>query len=57
MVRLTDIPLSMIETFCQKHQVQRLSLFGSAVRGDFGPKSDVDVLVEFRAGARVGFCN
>ncbi len=55
MVRSSDIPLSLIETFCQKHQVRRLSLFGSAARGDFGPESDVDVLVEFQAGARVGF--
>ena len=35
--------------------VARLSLFGSVLRDDFGPDSDVDVLVEFEVGARVGF--
>ena len=55
MLRLSDIPLPAIEAFCRKHQIQRLSLFGSAVRENFGPQSDVDVLVEFQPGARVGF--
>ena len=50
-----DIPQQAIEAFCRKYQVQRLSLFGSAVREDFGPQSDLDVLVEFQPGARVGF--
>ncbi len=50
-----DIPRQTIEAFCRKYQVQRLSLFGSAVREDFGPQSDIDVLVEFQPSARVGF--
>ncbi len=33
--------------FCQKHGIKRLAIFGSAIREDFGPESDVDVLVEF----------
>jgi len=55
MLRLTDIPHPTLEAFCRKYQVQRLSLFGSAVREDFGPQSDLDVLVEFQPDARVGF--
>jgi len=55
MLRLTDIPYPTIEAFCRKYQVQRLSLFGSAVREDFGPQTDLDVLVEFQPDARVGF--
>jgi predicted nucleotidyltransferase len=33
--------------FCRKHHIAKLSLFGSILREDFGPDSDVDVLVEF----------
>jgi len=55
MLRPTDIPLQTIEAFCRKYQIQRLSLFGSAVREDFGLQSDIDVLVEFQPAARVGF--
>ena len=43
-----------IAAFCRKHHIQRLALFGSVLRDDFGPESDVDVLVEFEAGTRVG---
>ncbi|MBU0606661.1 MAG: nucleotidyltransferase domain-containing protein [Armatimonadetes bacterium] len=32
---------------CRRHGIRRLSLFGSVLRDDFGPDSDVDVLVEF----------
>jgi len=47
------IPLDMqkIETFCQKWKIGEFSLFGSVLRADFGPKSDVDVLVNFEDGA------
>jgi predicted nucleotidyltransferase len=43
------LPLSDAElrAFCQKHHIRRLALFGSVLRGDFGPASDVDLLVEF----------
>lgn len=44
-------PLSIdrgrIAGFCRKHHIQRLAFFGSVVRGDFRPGSDIDVLVEF----------
>ena len=43
-----------ITTFCRKHHIRRLALFGSVLRDDFGPESDVDVLVEFEPGTRVG---
>ncbi len=33
--------------FCERHHITRLALFGSALRDDFGPESDVDLLVEF----------
>ena len=41
--------------FCRRHHVRRLALFGSVLRDDFGPDSDVDVLVEFEAGHVPGF--
>jgi hypothetical protein len=43
-----------IAAFCRRHRIQRLALFGSVLRDDFGPDSDVDVLVEFEPGARTG---
>ncbi|GAB4240053.1 MAG: nucleotidyltransferase [Acidobacteriota bacterium] len=36
-----------IANFCRNHGIRRLAVFGSALRDDFGPDSDVDVLVEF----------
>jgi uncharacterized protein len=44
------IDRSAVRAFCQRHRIARLSLFGSALRDDFGPDSDVDVLVEFEPG-------
>lgn len=41
--------------FCQRHHVRRLAFFGSVIRDDFGPHSDVDVLVEFEPGHVPGF--
>jgi predicted nucleotidyltransferase len=49
-----DIPQERLVGFCKKHRIQRLSLFGSVLRDDFGPDSDVDVLVEFKSGTRIG---
>lgn len=43
-----------IAVFCRQHHVQRLALFGSALREDFGPGSDIDVLVEFEPGHTPG---
>lgn len=36
--------------FCRKHHIRRLALFGSTLREDFSPDSDLDVLVEFEPG-------
>ena len=54
---MVRIPLdqSKIAEFCRERHIRRLSLFGSVLGDDFGPDSDVDVLVEFDPSARVGF--
>jgi hypothetical protein len=49
-----DIPKEKLAEFCRKHHIRKLSLFGSVLRDDFGPESDVDVLVEFEPEERVG---
>ena len=41
--------------FCRRHHIRRLALFGSVLRDDFGPHSDVDILVEFDPGHVPGF--
>ncbi|MGB6065177.1 MAG: nucleotidyltransferase family protein [Desulfomonilaceae bacterium] len=41
------IPNDLIEDFCRKHYIRKLSIFGSYLREDFGPESDIDFLVEF----------
>jgi predicted nucleotidyltransferase len=41
------VPAATLAEFCERHGIARLSLFGSALRDDFGPDSDIDVLVEF----------
>jgi hypothetical protein len=50
-----EIPQDKISVFCRRNNVRRLSLFGSVLRADFGPQSDVDVLVEFEPGHVPGF--
>ena len=49
-----SIPKNQIAAFCQKNHIRKLSLFGSVLRDDFGQESDIDVLVEFEPGAKVG---
>jgi predicted nucleotidyltransferase len=49
-----ELPKERIEEFCKKHHIRKLSLFGSALRDDFTPESDLDILVEFKPGTRVG---
>lgn len=49
-----EIPRDEVVSFCRRHRIRRLSLFGSILREDFGPDSDVDVLVEFEPGATPG---
>ena len=38
-----------LSSFCHANGIRRLAIFGSALRDDFGPESDIDVLVEFQA--------
>lgn len=46
------LPLDAIAAFCQRWQIVELALFGSVLRDDFGPDSDIDVLVTFAPGVR-----
>jgi hypothetical protein len=48
------VPQEQLATFCRRHRIRKLSFFGSVLRDDFTPASDIDVLVEFQPGARVG---
>ncbi len=50
-----EIEKANIERFCRKHHIRKLAFFGSVLRDDFGPESDVDVLVEFEPGHVPGF--
>ena len=46
---------NIIRDFCKTHSIRKLSFFGSAIRGELGEDSDIDVLVEFIPGCKVGF--
>lgn len=48
------IPQDAIADFCRRNGIRRLSLFGSVLRDDFRPDSDVDMLVEFEPDKRIG---
>lgn len=50
-----NVPYHEIAAFCQRNRIHLLSAFGSAVRDDFRPDCDLDLLVEFEPEARVGF--
>jgi len=49
-----QFPKQEITAFCRRNHIRRLALFGSVLRDDFRPDSDVDVLVEFEAGHTPG---
>jgi len=49
-----EIPQDRLAAFCRANGIRKLALFGSILRDDFRPDSDVDVLVEFLPGVRVG---
>ncbi len=55
MVRNVEIENEGLTDLCQRHHIRKLSLFGSVLRDDFGPESDVDVLVRFDPDFPVGF--
>ena len=50
MIANLDIVPEQLAAFCCRHHIRRLSIFGSVLRDDFGPDSDVDFLVEFEPG-------
>ena len=50
-----DVPREQIAAFCRKWKIAELALFGSVLREDFRPESDVDVLVTFAQDAQWGF--
>lgn len=49
------VPQDRIVTFCRRHHIRKMALFGSVLRADFRPDSDVDVLVEFETGHTPGY--
>jgi len=49
-----SFPKEVIADFCKRYRIRKLALFGSVLREDFRPDSDVDVLVEFEPGHTVG---
>ena len=49
-----EIPRDQIADFCRRHRIRKLALFGPVLRDDFSPSSDIDVLVEFEPGTRMG---
>lgn len=53
--RRIDLPQDEIADLCHRHHIRRLSLFGSVLRENFRPDSDLDVLVEFEPGHEPGF--
>ncbi len=49
---LSKLDKAILTRICQRHQICRLSLFGSQLKGTAGPDSDIDLLVEFFPNAR-----
>jgi uncharacterized protein len=50
----TQVDDEAVKTFCRLHRIRSLSLFGSVLRGEETPDSDLDLLIEFEQGAKVG---
>jgi len=50
-----EVPSEQVAEFCRRNHIRRLAFFGSVLRDDFRPNSDVDVLVEFEPGKTPGF--
>ncbi|MBV6395356.1 MAG: hypothetical protein HFACDABA_00932 [Anaerolineales bacterium] len=49
------VPRKQLAEFCRRNHIRKLAFFGSVLRDDFSPQSDVDVLVEFKKGKTPGF--
>ena len=52
-----QVPEERIEAYCRKWKIKELSLFGSVLRDDFRPDSDIDVLISFAPGGEMTFEN
>lgn len=50
-----DLPVEEIRAYCETQPIERLSLFGSALQDELTPDSDIDLLVEYSSGARIGY--
>ena len=50
-----ELPKDKVVEFCRRHHIHKLSLFGSVLREDFTPESDIDFLVEFLSGTKVTY--
>lgn len=46
-----ELPPNAVKAFCDRRKIRRLAVFGSALRLDFSPESDIDVLVDFEQDA------
>jgi len=49
-----EVPREKIAMFCRRYDIRKLALFGSVLRDDFNPESDVDILVEFEPNTKLG---
>lgn len=52
-----ELPMAKIEAFCRRYGVEEFCLFGSVLRDDFGPESDIDVMLKFQPGHGFTFEN
>src|SRR5215216_1204134 len=50
-----DLAIEAIREICRRYPIRELAVFGSVLRDDFAPDSDIDLLVEFEPDARIGF--
>ena len=50
-----DLPLKEIRAYCETQPIARLSVFGSALRNELTPASDIDLLVEYLPSAKIGY--
>ncbi len=55
MVKDIQVPREKIAEFCRRNHIRKLGFFGSVLSDEFGPESDVDVLVEFEPGKTPGY--
>ena len=49
------LPKDQLAHFCRTNHIRRLSVYGSVLRDDFKPESDIDMLIELEPGTKVGF--